>query len=460
MRYITALLTLACILHAKTTTIPPETKTLSLTVYNNNLAFIHEIREVALHEGKQQIRYEGIPSKVITQSVIPTFMPDIVTIYSQNYIYNLITRDALLQKSIGQMVGFYPNNKEGKLQTGTLLAMHPAVVVKKSTDGKIYILEKPSQVILEKMPPDMITRPSLLWNIEAQSAAKADIDLKYLTRGIGWKSDYILDLQKEKLNLTGWITITNNSGTAYKNAAINCVAGELHTLTPPPVTYRNLKTAEVAMAPAPVQEEAFSGYHLYKIPFKESIGDHEQKQILFIEKKGVGYHRYGKCLNTYFENYGTQKLHFENIITFKNSTKNGLGIALPAGTVRMYRKDSSGASHYIGEDRLPNTPADEKIKLTVGTLFDVTGQKRITRFKATRSFRDVETTYEVHNRSKETMELHIEEQIPAYGTKVTLKTSCKDPCRVEKRNALARVFIITLPPKSDYRFTSAFEVIY
>lgn len=439
-------------------TIPPKAKDIAVTVYNNNLAFVHEKREVQVRKGLQRLVYEGVASQVITSSVVPQFSGAGVRLYSQNFRYNLISLDSLIQNSIGRSVTFYTNGEKPKRQKGTLLSAAP-VVVKSDQDGKLYPLDSPTQVVFPGIPPSMITRPSLVWRAEIDKNAKLGVDLKYLSRGIKWKSDYVLDLKPKTLDLHGWITINNNSGVTYENAQIRCIAGELHEATPP-MRYRNLKTMAAMPAPEAVHEESFSGYHLYKIPFRETLRDKEQKQILFIDKQGIGYKQYGKAVNSYFENYGVQKLAFANIVTFANSKANHAGIPLPAGTVRMYRKDSAGETHYIGEDRLPNTPEEEKVKLTVGTLFDVVGEKRITRFVSDKYHRDVETTYAVRNRGKEPVEVKIEERIPTYGTKITTKSSCRGACKEVKKSAFVREFTIALKPKGRYRFTTEFEVVY
>jgi hypothetical protein len=459
MKTVLILTLISLFLHADTF-IPPKAKDVAITVYNNNLAFVHESRITDVTKGVQKLIYEGIPSKVITQSVIPSFKGCKVTLYSQNYIYNLITLSSLLQKSIDKKVTYYTNGENPSLEEGILLAATPSVIVKNSINNKIYTLNTATQVVFSQIPPSMITKPSLVWHINASDTTALEIDLKYLSRDISWKSDYVLDLNKKVFDLTGWITITNNSGASYENATIHCIAGDLHRIVQPRTYSRNYKTEAVALDAMPVHEESFSGYHLYKIPFKESIRNKEQKQILFIDKKDIKYEQYGKCINSYFENYGTQKLHFDNIITFINRKKDGLGIPLPAGAVRMYQSDSSKNTHYIGEDHLDNTPAEEQVKLTVGRLFDIAGEKKITKFISKRKYREVETTYILRNQGKSASILKIEERIPTYGDKITLHSSCKENCSIQKINAFAREFTIVLQPEEKYRFTSGFEVIY
>jgi hypothetical protein len=443
--------------------VPSTGSNLKITIYNNNKAFVNDTREVELREGQQKLVYEGVPSSVITQSVVPTFTGISTKLYSQNYIYDLVSLDSMLRKSINQEISFYSNEENPTLSKGILLSSSPHVMVKDNSTGEIYSLNSPTQVIFSKVPENMITKPSLVWNIEAKERGKMGIDLKYLTHGITWKSDYVLNLEKERLDLKGWITVNNNSGVAYKNAQITCLAGEVNAIVEQPKHNMYMERAVMAapvMEMDTVQEESFSGYHIYKIPFRETIANKEQKQISFMDQKEVKYHQYGKSLNTYFENYGEQKLQFTNTIEFENSKTNNMGVSLPSGIMRMYQKDSAGETHFIGESRVSNTPEDENVTLTVGTYFDAVGEKKVTKFVSKKHYRNVETTYSVRNQGKESLELRIEESIPVYGNDISFKTSCQASCSVEKKSAFVQEFTIKLKAKEHYSFTSEFEVNY
>jgi len=445
------------------TVVPPTGSDLKITIYNNNKAFINDTRNVEVQAGKQKLVYEGVPSSVITQSVVPTFLGMKTNLYSQNYIYDLVSLNSMLQKSIDKEVSFYNNDKEPTLSRGVLLSASPRVMIQESGSKKIYSLNSPTQVIFDRVPDNMITKPSLVWNMETQKSGKLGIDLKYLTRGISWSSDYVLNLNKDSLDLTGWITVNNQSGVAYENAEITCLAGEVNAVVPRRVYKESINYDMEVEAPMVemkrVKEESFSGYHIYKIPFRETIGNKEQKQISFIDKKGVKYHQYGQVNNSYFENYqGIQKLKFTNQIEFENKKENHMGISIPSGVVRMYKKDSSEKTHFIGESRVGNIPEDENVTLTIGTLFDAVGEKKISKFVAKNHHREVETIYTLRNQGKEPLELRVEEHIPVYGNDITLESSCEGICSVEKKSAFVREFTIHLKVKESYEFSSAFRV--
>lgn len=446
--------------------IPSNGSDLKITIYNKNLAFINDKRTANVKQGYQSLVYEGIPKNIISQSVIPTFSNIRINLYSQNYMYDLISLNSMLLNSIDSEIEYYANNyinlENPILLKGTLLSPSP-VMIKDSETNKIISLNNPKQVIFKTVPKTMITKPSLVWKVETEKSGELGIDLKYLSTGISWNSDYVLNLRKDSLDLNGWITITNNSGVSYDNAKITCLAGEINKVARPNKRERFLEKSMVASSMdsmKDVKEESFSGYHIYKIPFKENIKNKQKKQIVFIDKKNIEYKQYGKNINNHFDNYGKQDLVFQNIIEFSNSKENNLGIALPSGIVRMYKKDSKDETHFIGEDRFKNIPKNETVKLKIGNMFDVVGEKKITKFRATKYERNVETTYEIRNRGIDNTLVKIEERIPNYGRKIRVESSCKGQCSIKMKSALYREYLIKLEAGETYHFTSEFKVKY
>jgi hypothetical protein len=443
--------------------IPQNATDLKITIYNNDRAFVNERRTVEVEKGKQKLVYEGVPSSVITQSVIPTFTNINTTLYSQNFVYDLISLNSMLQNSIDKEVNYYKNhhakNDKRILQKGRLLAINPILI--KNNNGQIISLNNSNQIVFSKVPKNMITKPSLVWNTDVNNSGKLDIDLKYLTKGISWKSDFVLNLSDASFDLNGWITINNNSGTSYKNADISVIAGDVNKVKEVIKYERMYKTNMMAdsISSSPrVKQEAFSGYHLYKIPFKENINNKEQKQITFLENKDVKYKQYGVANNTNFGNYGTQKLQFISTIEFKNSKENKMGIPLPSGIVRMYKKSSSGQTHFIGEEKLKNTAKNEIVKLKIGKLFDVVGDKKIIKYKNSKNYQTTTTQYKIRNQGEKVTEIRIKESIPRYGNNIKLESSCNYNCRVVKKDAFHREFIIKVKPNEEFVFTSTFEI--
>lgn len=431
--------------------IPNTSSHLNITIYNNDKAFIHDTRNTDIKAGKQKIIYQGVPKQVITQSVIPTFNNIATELYSQNYIYNTINFESMLLASIDTEIKYLENDT---LRTGILLAIHPILV--RTASGEISTINE-EKIIFSEIPKGMITKPSLVWNTDIAKKGKLEIDLKYLTRGISWKSDFVLNLKHKYLDLKGWITIDNDSGTSYNNAQISVIAGDIGEVEEHRIYKRQVMADSISKSS--ITNESFSGYHLYNIPFKEDIGDKQQKQIAFIDKENIKYAQYGVSVNNAFHNYKSQKLVFNNTIEFNNSPNNNLGIPLPSGVVRMYKNSKSGATHFIGEDTITNVAKNEKVTLVVGKLFDIVGEKKITKYKSSKHYRNIETTYSVRNRGEETVELRIMENIPTYGDNIKLSNSC-DKCTIKKHNAFTREFIIILNAGEEYQWKSGFEVSF
>ena len=447
---------------ANNTVIPSNGSELSLTIYNNNRVFVQEIRHTKVQAGKQRLIYQNVPRFLITASVVPSFSGVAVTLYSQNYSYGLISLNSMLRNSLNKEVSYYPNSDNKTLKRGVLLRAKSPIMIKDNQSSKIISLDRDTQVVFDSIPKGMITTPSLIWNIETAKAGNLSINLKYLSRGISWKSDYVLDIDEKskKINLVGWITVKNDSGISYPNAKITCLAGDVHISS----RHRRVKTLykmmEADVMPTPkVKEESFSGYHIYKIPFKETIANKEQKQIRFLKKESINYESFGVVRVDSYPRKGVKKLQFINTISFKNIKENRLGIPLPSGIVRVYSADREGNSHFIGESHIYNSAVKELVNLKIGKLFDATGTRRISKYVARDGYRDIVSSYTLHNRGTTPLTLKIRENLPTYGGKINLKNSCSGICSTKKLSAFVQEFTIKLLAQKSYKFNSEFEVI-
>jgi hypothetical protein len=278
---------------------------------------------------------------------------------------------------------------------------------------------------------------------------------------MSWKSDYTVNLSGEKiLDLNSWITITNNSGATYQDANITVLAGEVNT--PQPRSRRvYAKRAMMAAAEdtANIKSEAFSGYHIYPIPFRETIKDKEKKQISFIEKKGIAYQKYGfNKESVYFSNFGERKLRFDQVIEFKNSRENHLGIPLPKGTVRVYKEDKGGTSRFVGAADISDIPKDEAVKLTIGKYFDIVGKERITDYRQTRNEKRISYEITVSNHSKENEVVKIQKSVPTNQGKLTVTDNCSKQCSKETMNAFVTRYTLLLKPDETYTLTVSYDV--
>lgn len=429
-------------------------KTVMLTVYNNDLAMIHETRRATLDKrGKVKLMYPGIPSSIDTSSVIASFEQE-VQLFSQNYSFDVISYDSLLNHHIGKRVLYTEKDDSVEIKEGILLSTSPLLIREKNY-GAIYI---PNQLFFPNIPKDMAVKPSLFWNIQTD-AKELDIDLKYLTKGMSWKSDYTLNIIDEsRLNLNAWITIINNSGATYTDANITVLAGEVQQARPTPEV-EIYKSKKLRLAPTTIQNESFSGYHIYKIPFKETIKNREQKQISFIQKEDISYNRYAiNSQSFHFSNFGKRKLSFNQTIEFSNSQKNNLGIPLPKGTVRVYQEDKSKTSRFVGSQSISNIPQDEKVKIVIGKHFDIVGTESILDFKETKREKHISYKVSISNHSTKDEIVKLKRNVPKNSGKLTIKDSCNKECSKEKISAFTTLYSLKLKAKENYTLNISYDI--
>jgi hypothetical protein len=431
---------------------------ISLTIYNNNLAMISEKRTAKIEQsGRVKLMYPGIPSSIDTSSVIASFTQD-TKLFSQNYSFDVISYNSLMNYHLGKTVHYTEKEASIEIKEGILLSTSPLLIREKNY-GAIYI---PHKLFFPNIPKDMAVKPSLFWNIET-SANRLDIDLKYLTAGMSWRSDYTMNLiDDRKLNLNSWITIDNHSGATYPNATITVLAGEVQKPKPSanPRIYAKRALPSPSVESSNILNESFSGYHIYKIPFKESINDKEKKQISFIQKEDIEYQKY--ALNSqrfYFSNFGKRKLQFNQIVEFENSKKNHLGIPLPKGTIRVYKEDSSSVSRFVGAHNIGNIPKDEKVKIVLGKYFDIIGEERVTEYQETSKKNHITYVITVKNRSEEQQTIKIRKNVPTNKGKLTMTDSCEKLCSKKSINAFTTLYTLELKAGKEYDLTLSYDIM-
>jgi len=275
-----------------------------------------------------------------------------------------------------------------------------------------------ADIKFSSIPNSLLTKPSLVWNIDAQRTLKTDMQIDYLIRNLSWKSDYILNLHGDEADLSGWITLDNRSGKAYKNTQLNLLAGDINRAYQPRVQRRYLKSVAMVQDSAPrVEHKAYEGYHFYTVPFKVNLANNEKTQIKFITQNNINIKRkYRANLSNplYFHSQAqhsvTQYIELEK-----------LDIVLPKGVVRTYSK-LDGKNILLGESSLSHTPKDTTIKLTIGKNFDVKVKESIVSRDDDKYYMEATVVYEVKNTSDD--EKTIELLIPFNKNKTsTIKTS-------------------------------------
>jgi hypothetical protein len=368
---------------------------LSVTVYNSNIALVRDVRSLSLPSGLFRLKLMDIAATVNPATVHFRSLnePDKLGVLEQNYEYDLLEPAKLLHKYVGKEVTLtrsYMDNGTTKREEikATLLADNNGPVWKIGNDivtgmyGESYRFPE--------VPPNLFDRPTLLMSLENSGSRKQQIEASYLAGNLSWNSDYVLTVGRDDkaADLDGWVTLVNNSGTAFRNARLQLVAGDLNRIQT--ATAQGVAGAMVmnkAMRAEQFAQENFSEYHLYTLGRKTSVEDKETKQISLLQGSGIPVEKrfVVNGQNFYYHNqYSPGSPIKDNVMVFykfKNEEKSGLGMPMPAGNVRVYQKDSKGNILFVGEDRIDHTPKDEALNIHIGTAFDVISERKQTDYK-------------------------------------------------------------------------------
>ncbi len=360
--------------------------TSSLIVYNGGIALVHEERELSLNKDDKQIIYKGVASTIETDSV-NVALPKSVTLFSQQYRFDKLTMSKLLDAHIGKKV---------KVEEKTLtLLSHSAdnALVRDEKNEIISVLSK--DIIFKTIPDSLLTKPSLVWNIDAKKTIKTKMDIDYLIKNLSWKSDYILNLHGNSADLTGWITIDNRSGKAYKDTNLHVLAGDINRATQAKPQYRYKSMAMMDSAQT-VSHNAYEGYHFYSVDFKVNLANNEKTQIKFITQNSIPIQRkYSTTVSNPLHLYSEKKYSVTQFIEIQK-----LPFPLPKGVVRTYSKLNSN-NILLGESSLNHTPKDTPIKLTIGKNFDLKVTETIQKRSDNKRYLDAKVLYTLKNSSNE-----------------------------------------------------------
>ena len=425
----------------------------SITIYNNNLAYINNSKEYNLSKGLQEIKFSNLPDSLIADSIFAEFNSSYVNIISQSFYKSNFNLSSILKTNLNKEVEFFTKDK--KRLSGKLISINPNII--KSSD-KYYTVS--SQDIIFTTLLNINKKPYLKWQVLAIKDIKSTLNIDYLIKGISWKANYVVKLKKDSLILKAWAKIDNKTNKEFKDINCSLVAGDLNPVQNINRRYysRAFKKAaplEMADKKKGIKANSLSGYYIYHIPFKVSIRSNEQKEFLLINAKDVKYKKYAVANSRYFAQNGNEKLIFNQVIDFLNSKENNLGVPLPFGVVRAY---TNGA--YIGSSHIKNIAKNELVKLNIGRFFDIIGEKRVVKYISKPKYKNFKTSYTLKNRSKEEMTLKLKENIPKYGNKVDFKTSCSKICTYKNLNAYTREFSIKLKPNKIYTFTTEYEIYF
>ena len=443
-----------------------------LTIYNQDFALVKQVLSKDLKPGTSEVQAENVaaqldPTSVHIQSLTA---PLDFRVLEQNFEFDLLNYGSLLEKYIGREVEVHQTSDDGKgqvfVQKGRLLTSgyqlqpynsggfvsggyqyisngSPMVEI----DGKIHTAVD-GHLVLPELPKDFVLKPTLVWQIENRKPGKQELQLSYLTSGVKWISDYVatVDDKDQKINLIGWVTIDNRSGAAYNNAKLKLVAGDVNRVQdmPQPMMYKTMRAEAVmadGMAPQ-FNEQSFFEYHLYTLQRPATVKNNEMKQIEMMNAQDVSVRKIYKV-----ENGGKPQVKLE----FDNKKENGMGMPLPKGRVRLYKKDSEGSLQFIGEDQISHTPKDEKISLLLGNVFDLVAERQQSNYNQIQPGKIWEETWAVklRNHKEENIKVLVSENL--YGGREWKITKNSHP--FQKKNAQQIEAWIDVPKGQEVVFS-------
>jgi hypothetical protein len=359
-----------------------------VTIYNGNLGLVKDLREARLPAGVNEVQFMDVAAGIDPTTVHLKSLTDALglKILEQNYEYDLLTSEKLMEKYVGRKVRLYQG--DGTFHEATLLSTNGPIF---EINGQIHMGHY-GRLVLPSLPENLVAKPTLVWLLRNQTARPQRVEASYLTSGITWKADYVMVLNAADSlsDLTGWVTVDNRSGATYGNAALKLVAGDVNRAQEPRRDLRALEMAAKAASPAAASRdfasEGFFEYHLYTLDGRTTIKNNQTKQLSLLAasevpttKELIYYGAQDYYRNSYGVPISNQKVAV--YLEVRNSQENRLGLPLPKGKVRVYKADRSGSQQFIGEDWIDHTPKDEKVKIKMGNAFDLVGERTQKEFR-------------------------------------------------------------------------------
>ncbi|MBR2137471.1 MAG: hypothetical protein IJ852_05920 [Alphaproteobacteria bacterium] len=457
-----------------------NTGNLSLSIYNQNLALVKDTRSAELKNGANEIIFDGVAQQIQPETAL-IYGNDIV-VDEQNYNYNLISYDNMIKQNIGREVTTVRENPT----TGENI--YERAVINGYANGQLILrfpygidTQFPGRIVFNEIPADLSNKPTLAAKINAGKGGFQNLNLAYLTDGVSWKTDYVANVMApDRLDLTGWVTITNESGIDYEKAKIQLIAGDVNivrqNIRPQMATMKLMAfSADMAERNAAgiAAPQSLNSYELYTLPKITSIKDKQTKQIALLERKNVLYKKEYEATSPFHFYNEMEKDEFEKIhpqITYvmNNTAKSNLGISLPSGTVRFYQNDKTGNLQFIGAANIDHTAKEDTLRLALGDAFNISLSGKILHIKTEELSKnplpnncqnvkvkktfDVEMT--VNNAEPNDNVVALTQYLPKDFTLV------KENMSGEMKNATTRVWNIKAPKSSKATLTYTISTTY
>jgi hypothetical protein len=415
---------------------------LSLTVYNQNLALVREIRELEIASGVSTLSFTDVAAQIDPTSVHFRSLTDAdrLSILEQNYEYDLVGGQKILEKYVDREIRVL--TEKGSVFTGKLLSAASDIVIQ-NQDGAVQVIKAGAVQHFDfpKLPEGLITRPTLLWLLDNRGVKTHKAEISYLTEGLNWHAEYVAvaDQDDRFIDIGAWVSIENQSGTDYADARLKLVAGDVNRAEEARPMFRTMALEAYDKGAEPqFEEKAFFEYHLYTLQRRATVKNNQTKQISLFPAART-------AVKKIFIYDGAQdekkvRVHLE----FKNSKSDGLGLPLPKGKIRVYKKDSDGSQEFVGEDRIDHTPADEKVRIFLGNAFDLAGERVQQSVKQIgKRSREEQYMITLRNHKKEAVEITVIERFQGDWS-ITQKSH-----DFRKKDARTAEFTLPVPPSGE-----------
>jgi hypothetical protein len=393
---------------------------IAVTIYNQDLALVRDARTIPLVKGENDIAFIDVSGQIRPQTALLKSSAGPLDVLEQNFDFDLLTPQKLLEKSVGstvRVIRIDPDTGDEVVQDAKVLSVAEGVVLQ---IGDRIETNVPGRIVFSEVPANLRSRPTLIAKLTSQAEGRIPVELAYLTGGLGWSADYVAELSPDEstIELKGWVTLTNTSGTTYRNAKLQLVAGEVNQVKQAMAKALPMATMAAEAAPAPpMSEQAMFEYHLYTLARPTTIEQNQTKQVELLTGHGVPVHkeyRFDNVVSSFNARYGEgERVNADVRLVFENTEAAKLGIPLPKGIVRVYKADADGNAIFVGEDSIDHTPKNETVRLVLGQAFDVTARGKQTDFSAIGE--DVyESAYEIEfkNAKKEPVSVTMSQSLP------------------------------------------------
>ncbi len=436
-----------------------EVKSSRVTIYNNDFGVVRQTRSIDIPSGSSEIRLTDVPEKIEAPSVKIKLKG---SVSEQNFRYDLASQSSILKSYIDKNITLLPGKSGQGLISGTLLnfstedrgdGLISSVQVVMRTDKGILMIPDIKDYVIEvgRLPDGMTTVPTLIWKVQADKAGRQDVDLSYITGGFSWQADYTATLNEkdDAIDLNSWVTITNETGASFNDAFVKLMAGNVKKVASKPIM-KNINLREVpeyaeGNMMASFTEKPLFEYHTYDLNRTTDLLNHETKQIELFQKENI------KVVKKYIfstsqYNNGTSLAPVNVAVEFLNTEKNGLGIPLPMGVMKVY-KVQERVPEFVGEDRIEHTPKDEKVTLNIGQVFDVMGEETLINSNTiTERIWEKEFSIKLKNRKSEDVTIEVQKYI---GWDSSVLSS---DLKYEQKDASTIVFKVPVPKDSEKTF--------